>query len=121
MPLCPAAFLHRGKRLSPGLPQNPTLLFIREQQRRVTGNWIRHQSVTTEGFLSLHYMQVSFFALVLFPQDCVTIEPPDKVLLKPPSLSLAARLSSDKSLPQTGQRFQFSQVSVSGWKKKAIK
>ncbi|KAM4591248.1 uncharacterized protein kif20ba isoform 2-T2 [Odontesthes bonariensis] len=43
-------------------------------------------------------------------QDCVTIEPPDKVLLKPPSLSLAARLSADKSLPQTGQRFQFSQV-----------
>ncbi|XP_042358648.1 kinesin-like protein KIF20B isoform X2 [Plectropomus leopardus] len=43
-------------------------------------------------------------------QDCVTIEPPDTVLLKPPSLSLSARLSTDKSLPQTGQRFQFSQV-----------
>uniref|UniRef100_UPI003AB04F77 kinesin-like protein KIF20B n=1 Tax=Centroberyx gerrardi TaxID=166262 RepID=UPI003AB04F77 len=42
-------------------------------------------------------------------QDCVTIEPPDTVLLKPPSSSLSARLS-DKSLPQTGQRFQFSQV-----------
>ncbi|XP_039995193.1 kinesin-like protein KIF20B isoform X2 [Xiphias gladius] len=43
-------------------------------------------------------------------QDCVAIEPPDTVLLKPPSLSLSARLSTDKSLPQTGQRFQFSQV-----------
>ncbi|XP_047458558.1 kinesin-like protein KIF20B isoform X2 [Mugil cephalus] len=43
-------------------------------------------------------------------QDCVTIELPDTVLLKPPTLSLSARLSSDKSLPQTGQRFQFSQV-----------
>ncbi|XP_054456474.1 kinesin-like protein KIF20B isoform X2 [Anoplopoma fimbria] len=43
-------------------------------------------------------------------QDCVTIEPPDTVLLKPPSLSLSARLSADKSLPQTGQRFQFSKV-----------
>uniref|UniRef100_A0A3B5B9W5 Kinesin family member 20B n=1 Tax=Stegastes partitus TaxID=144197 RepID=A0A3B5B9W5_9TELE len=32
------------------------------------------------------------------------------VLLKPPSLSLSARLSADRSLPQTGQRFQFSQV-----------
>ncbi|KAM7408270.1 hypothetical protein PAMA_002125 [Pampus argenteus] len=43
-------------------------------------------------------------------QDCVTIESPDTVLLKPPSSSLSARLSTDKSLPQTGQRFQFSQV-----------
>ncbi|KAK5908938.1 hypothetical protein CgunFtcFv8_016954 [Champsocephalus gunnari] len=43
-------------------------------------------------------------------QDCVTIEPPDTALLKPPKLSLSARHSSDKSLPQTGQRFQFSQV-----------
>lgn len=43
-------------------------------------------------------------------QDCVTIESQDTVLLKPPSLSLSARLSTDRSLPQTGQRFQFSQV-----------
>ncbi|XP_026212044.1 kinesin-like protein KIF20B isoform X2 [Anabas testudineus] len=43
-------------------------------------------------------------------QDCVIIEPPDTVLLKPPALSLSVRLSTDKSLPQTGQRFQFSQV-----------
>ncbi|KAM8860002.1 kinesin-like protein KIF20B isoform 2-T2 [Spinachia spinachia] len=43
-------------------------------------------------------------------QDCVTIESPDTVLLRPPRLSLLARLSADKSLPQTGQRFQFSQV-----------
>ncbi|XP_027131335.1 kinesin-like protein KIF20B isoform X4 [Larimichthys crocea] len=43
-------------------------------------------------------------------QDCVTIEPPDTVLLKHPSLSLSARLSADRSLAQTGQRFQFSQV-----------
>ncbi|CAB1445240.1 unnamed protein product [Pleuronectes platessa] len=35
--------------------------------------------------------------------DCVSIESPDTVLLKPPC-------STDKSLPQTGQRFQFSQV-----------
>lgn len=41
------------------------------------------------------------------------MEPPDTVLLKPPSLSLTARLSADKSLPQAGQRFQFSQVGVS--------
>ncbi|KAF7653079.1 hypothetical protein LDENG_00087700 [Lucifuga dentata] len=43
-------------------------------------------------------------------QDCVTIEPPDSVLLRPPSSALSARLSCDKSLLQTGQRFQFSQV-----------
>ncbi|XP_068424378.1 kinesin-like protein KIF20B isoform X2 [Clinocottus analis] len=43
-------------------------------------------------------------------QGCVTIEHPDTILLKPPSLSFSARLSADKALPQTGQRFQFSQV-----------
>ncbi|AWP14614.1 Kinesin-like protein [Scophthalmus maximus] len=43
-------------------------------------------------------------------QDCVSMEPPDTVLLKPPCSSLSARLSADRSLPQTGQRFQFSQV-----------
>ncbi|XP_051815708.1 kinesin-like protein KIF20B isoform X2 [Acanthochromis polyacanthus] len=43
-------------------------------------------------------------------QDCVAIQSPDTVLLKPPNLSLSARLSTDRSLPQTGQRFQFSQV-----------
>lgn len=43
-------------------------------------------------------------------QDCVSIELPDRVLLKPPSSSLSARLSTDKGFPQTGQRFQFSQV-----------
>ncbi|XP_056148251.1 kinesin-like protein KIF20B [Lampris incognitus] len=42
-------------------------------------------------------------------QDCVSIEPPDTILLKPPRSSVSSRLS-DKSLPQTGQRFQFSQV-----------
>ncbi|XP_074531941.1 kinesin-like protein KIF20B isoform X2 [Halichoeres trimaculatus] len=43
-------------------------------------------------------------------QDCIVIEPADSVLLKPPSLSLSARLSTDRPFPQTGQRFQFSQV-----------
>ncbi|KAG7512938.1 kinesin KIF20B isoform X1 [Solea senegalensis] len=43
-------------------------------------------------------------------QDCVSIESADTVLLKPPSVSLSARLSVDRSLPHTGQRFQFSQV-----------
>ncbi|XP_076025523.1 kinesin-like protein KIF20B [Genypterus blacodes] len=43
-------------------------------------------------------------------QDCVSIQPPDSVLLKPPGSSLSARLSCDRSLPQTGQHFQFSQV-----------
>ncbi|XP_061601072.1 kinesin-like protein KIF20B isoform X2 [Cololabis saira] len=43
-------------------------------------------------------------------QDCITIESPNTVLLKHPSLSLTARLSAEKSLPQTGQRFQFSKV-----------
>ncbi|XP_075902218.1 kinesin-like protein KIF20B isoform X2 [Nelusetta ayraudi] len=43
-------------------------------------------------------------------QDCVTIDPPDTVLLRPPSLSLLPRLSVDKSLPQVGQHFQFSKV-----------
>ncbi|GAA6085397.1 kinesin-like protein KIF20B isoform X1 [Tachysurus ichikawai] len=42
-------------------------------------------------------------------QDCVTIHPPDTVLLKAPRSSLSAR-ASDKSVPQTAQRFQFSQV-----------
>ncbi|XP_058507508.1 kinesin-like protein KIF20B isoform X2 [Solea solea] len=43
-------------------------------------------------------------------QDCVSIESADTVLLKPPSVSLSARLSVDRSLPHTGQRFQFSKV-----------
>ncbi|XP_029962136.1 kinesin-like protein KIF20B [Salarias fasciatus] len=38
-------------------------------------------------------------------QDCVSIEPPDTVLLKPPRPASADRCST-----QTGQRFQFSQV-----------
>ncbi|XP_036405342.1 kinesin-like protein KIF20B [Megalops cyprinoides] len=42
-------------------------------------------------------------------QECVAVEPPDVVLLKPPRTSLSARLS-DKSIPQTAQRFQFSRV-----------
>uniref|UniRef100_A0A4W5RQN8 Kinesin-like protein n=1 Tax=Hucho hucho TaxID=62062 RepID=A0A4W5RQN8_9TELE len=42
-------------------------------------------------------------------QDCVSIEPPDKVLLKAPRTSLSTGLG-DKSVPQTAQRFQFSQV-----------
>ncbi|XP_066526924.1 kinesin-like protein KIF20B isoform X2 [Hoplias malabaricus] len=42
-------------------------------------------------------------------QDCVTIHPPDTVLLKAPRSSLSTRLS-EKSAPQTAQRFQFSQV-----------
>ncbi|XP_017331126.2 kinesin-like protein KIF20B isoform X2 [Ictalurus punctatus] len=42
-------------------------------------------------------------------QDCITIHPPDTVLLKAPRSSLSAR-ASEKSVPQTAQRFQFSQV-----------
>ncbi|KAJ8264374.1 hypothetical protein GJAV_G00148420 [Gymnothorax javanicus] len=42
-------------------------------------------------------------------QECVSIEPPDVVLLKAPRASLSARLS-DKSVLLTAQRFQFSQV-----------
>ncbi|KTG39571.1 hypothetical protein cypCar_00005708 [Cyprinus carpio] len=43
-------------------------------------------------------------------QDCVAIHPPETVLLKAPQSSLSARLS-DKSVPVTAQRFQFSQAS----------
>ncbi|XP_059374849.1 kinesin-like protein KIF20B [Carassius carassius] len=42
-------------------------------------------------------------------QDCVAIHPPATVLLKAPQSSLSVRLS-DKSMPVTAQRFQFSQV-----------
>ncbi|XP_016413727.1 kinesin-like protein KIF20B [Sinocyclocheilus rhinocerous] len=42
-------------------------------------------------------------------QDCVAIQPPETVLFKAPQSSLSARLS-DKSVPVTAQRFQFSQV-----------
>ncbi|XP_023686718.1 kinesin-like protein KIF20B isoform X1 [Paramormyrops kingsleyae] len=42
-------------------------------------------------------------------QECVKIELPDTVLYKAPRPSLSARLS-DKSVSQTAQRFQFSQV-----------
>ncbi|XP_053366473.1 kinesin-like protein KIF20B [Clarias gariepinus] len=42
-------------------------------------------------------------------QDCITIQHPDTVLLKAPRSSLSAR-AGDKSIPQTAQRFQFSQV-----------
>ncbi|TWW78500.1 kinesin-like protein KIF20B isoform X3 [Takifugu flavidus] len=43
-------------------------------------------------------------------QESVIIRDPDTVILKPPSLPLLVRLSTDKTLPQTGQRFNFSQV-----------
>ncbi|KAJ0067279.1 hypothetical protein NL108_015824, partial [Boleophthalmus pectinirostris] len=45
--------------------------------------------------------------------DCVTIETSDTVLVKPPVSSPPVRQSAagtERSLPQTGQRFQFSQV-----------
>ncbi|XP_018616373.2 kinesin-like protein KIF20B [Scleropages formosus] len=42
-------------------------------------------------------------------QECIVIEPPDTVLVNAPRTSLSARLS-DKSVPQAGQQFQFSQV-----------
>ncbi|KAK7142426.1 hypothetical protein R3I94_011945 [Phoxinus phoxinus] len=42
-------------------------------------------------------------------QECVAIQPPETVLLKAPRSSLSARLS-DKSVPVTAHRFQFSQV-----------
>ncbi|XP_054654960.1 kinesin-like protein KIF20B isoform X2 [Dunckerocampus dactyliophorus] len=43
-------------------------------------------------------------------QDCVSMDPPDTVLLRPPSAMLSGRVSADKPLPHTAQRFQFSQV-----------
>uniref|UniRef100_A0A3B4GJK0 Kinesin motor domain-containing protein n=1 Tax=Pundamilia nyererei TaxID=303518 RepID=A0A3B4GJK0_9CICH len=42
-------------------------------------------------------------------EDCVTIEGPDTVVLKPPR-SCQSNRQSDKSLPQTAQRFTFTQV-----------
>ncbi|KAM6897547.1 kinesin-like protein KIF20B [Xenentodon cancila] len=42
-------------------------------------------------------------------QDCVTIEGPDTVVLKAPR-SCPSNRQSDKSLPQTAQRFTFTQV-----------
>ncbi|XP_065111308.1 kinesin-like protein KIF20B isoform X2 [Paramisgurnus dabryanus] len=42
-------------------------------------------------------------------QDCVAMQPPETVLLKAPRTSLPARLS-DKTVPVTAQRFQFSKV-----------
>lgn len=46
----------------------------------------------------------------VFWKECVAIQPPETVLLKAPRSSLSARLS-DKSVPVTAQRFQFSQAS----------
>ncbi|XP_062331297.1 kinesin-like protein KIF20B isoform X3 [Osmerus eperlanus] len=42
-------------------------------------------------------------------QDCVTMEPPDKVVLKAPSCSLSSRLS-ERPVSHTAQKFQFSHV-----------
>lgn len=49
--------------------------------------------------------------LVFAPQDCVTVEGPDTVVLKPPRICQSSR-QSDKSLPQTAQRFSFTQVEL---------
>lgn len=49
--------------------------------------------------------------LVFALQDCVTIEGPDTVVLKPPRSCQSSR-QSDKSLPQTAQRFSFTQVEL---------
>ncbi|XP_031733804.1 kinesin-like protein KIF20B [Anarrhichthys ocellatus] len=73
----------------------------------------QHSSIEERGHLQV-YLRIRPFSSAETingeSQHCVTIEPPDTVLLKPPRLSLSARLSVEKSLPQTGQRFQFSQV-----------
>lgn len=44
-------------------------------------------------------------------KDHVAIEPPDTVLLKVLRTSLSARPGDNVSVPQTAQRFKFSQVS----------
>ncbi|KAG7280279.1 hypothetical protein CRUP_026820 [Coryphaenoides rupestris] len=49
------------------------------------------------------------FSALPDPQDCMTLESTDAVLLKPPSTS--SRIS-DKSFPSTGQRFHFSKDRV---------
>lgn len=49
---------------------------------------------------------------VCFPlQECVTIEGPDTVVLKAPR-SCQSHRQSEKSLPQTAQRFTFTQVTL---------
>ncbi len=53
---------------------------------------------------------ISLCLLSVYLKDCVAIQAPETVLLKAPQSSLSARLS-DKSVPVTAQRFQFSQAS----------
>lgn len=53
---------------------------------------------------------ISLCLLSVYLKDCVAIQSPETVLLKAPESSLSARLS-DKSVPVTAQRFQFSQAS----------
>ncbi|KAK9541299.1 hypothetical protein VZT92_001355 [Zoarces viviparus] len=73
----------------------------------------QHSSIEERGHLQV-YLRIRPFSSTETingeSQHCVTIETPDTVLLKPPRFSLSARLGVEKSLPQTGQRFQFSQV-----------
>ena len=50
-----------------------------------------------------------FTNIMVHLQDCVTMEPPDKVVLKAPSYSHSSRLS-ERPVSHTAQKFQFSHV-----------
>lgn len=77
-------------------------------------NWcsVVYKKLPEPGFICfVTFLFITAKWIVLFPQDCVNIEGPDTVVLKAPRSGQSNR-PSDKSLPQTAQRFTFTQVSL---------
>ncbi|XP_073784610.1 kinesin-like protein KIF20B isoform X2 [Danio rerio] len=96
-------------------PARPAILVVEDLRRNLSTEF-DCSDLQDSSDLKEHlkvYLRIRPFSAVEIEngesQDCVTIQRPDTVLLKPPQTSLSARLS-DKSVPVTAQRFQFSQV-----------
>ncbi|XP_051579495.1 kinesin-like protein KIF20B isoform X2 [Myxocyprinus asiaticus] len=95
----------------------PKMIRVEDLRRNLSSEFSEHSDIQDPADLEKEHLKV-YLRIRPFSgaeiengesQDCVAIQPPETVLLKGPQSSLSARLS-DKSVPITAQRFQFSQV-----------
>ncbi|XP_067311673.1 kinesin-like protein KIF20B isoform X2 [Pseudorasbora parva] len=98
-------------------PARPKMMVVEDLRRNLSSEFSECSDFQDPSDLEKEhlkvYLRIRPFSAAEFEngesQECVAIQPPDTVLLKAPRSSLSARLS-DKSVPVTAQRFQFSQV-----------